>query len=204
MVKWATIPDLNTRGIGLMLKTSRLILRRWKDSDLQPFAAMNADPIVMEHFPKTSTLEETKSMIERIETRFSENGFGLWAAEIISTQEFIGFVGLQRPTFEAPFMPCVEIGWRLAKQFWGQGYAPEAASGVLQDGFERILLDEIVSMTTTTNLNSMRVMQKIGMKTNPKENFQHPLVEDGHRLQEHVLYRISKEQWSRSRETRSV
>jgi RimJ/RimL family protein N-acetyltransferase len=187
-----------------MLKTSRLILRRWKDSDLEPFAALNADPIVMAHFPKTSTLDETKGMIERIESRFSENGFGLWAAEIISTQEFIGFIGLQRPPFEAHFTPCVEIGWRLAKQFWGKGYAPEAASAALQYGFECILLDEIVAITTTTNLNSMRVMQKIGMKTNPEENFPHPWVEDGHRLQEHVLYRISKDQWSRSRETGSA
>ncbi len=178
-----------------MLTTHRLTMRRWKDSDLEPFAALNADPIVMKHFPKVSTLEETKGMIERIEARFEKNSFGLWAVELTSTKEFIGFVGLQRPSFDAHFTPCVEIGWRLAKEFWGKGYAPEAARVALKYGFETAGLDQIVSMTTTTNINSITVMKKIGMKTNPDENFPHPLLEDGHPLQLHVLYRLSKNEW---------
>lgn len=179
----------------MSLTTSRVLLRRWKSADLEPFAALNADPEVMKHFPRLSTVEETKAMIERIEARFEQENFGLWAAELRDSGEFIGFVGLSRIPFEAHFTPCVEIGWRLAKKFWGRGLAPEAAKLVLEDGFQRINLNEIVAITATTNKNSMRVMEKIGMQTNPNENFMHPLLEDGHHLKEHVLYRLSKKQW---------
>lgn len=181
------------------LQTERLLLRRWKESDLAPFAALNADPEVMMHFPKTLSMQETKEAIERIEKRFEEYSFGLWAVEILRTQEFIGFVGIQRPGFEAHFTPCVEIGWRLAKKFWGYGYAPEAAEVVLKDGFERIGLDEIVAMTALPNRNSMRVMEKLGMTHDKRDNFMHPLLEDGHPLQEHVLYRLDKRDWERNR-----
>lgn len=181
-----------------MLTTERLILRHWKEADLEPFAALNADPVVMEHFPKLSTLQETKEMIERIEAAFAKNTFGLWAVELKSTNEFIGFVGLARPNFDAHFTPCVEIGWRLAKEFWGKGYAPEAARESLKYGFEQSGLEEIIAITSTTNVNSMTVMKKIGMKTNPDENFPHPKLEDGHPLQMHVLYRLSKDQWLKS------
>ncbi|MBS1957092.1 MAG: GNAT family N-acetyltransferase [Cyanobacteria bacterium SZAS-4] len=177
------------------LQTDRLLLRRWKDSDSPPFSAMNADPVVMRHFPKMLTSDESQALIEKIEKFFEKESFGLWAVELASNQNFIGFVGLWRPTFDAHFTPCVEIGWRLAKEFWGQGYAPEAAKKVLEDGFERIGLDEIVAMTALPNKNSMRVMEKIGMTYDPLDNFMHPSLVDGHHLKEHVLYRIQKSDW---------
>lgn len=173
-----------------MLQTERLLLRRWKESDFEPFAALNADSAVMEHFPKTLSAEETRALIERIENRFDDDLFSLWAVEILREEQFIGFVGLWRPTFDAHFTPCVEIGWRLAKSSWGHGYAPEAARAALQFGFEKVGLEEIVAMTATTNKKSMRVMEKIGMTFDPRDNFKHPYLEDGHPLQEHVLYRI--------------
>ncbi|CAN5238923.1 GNAT family N-acetyltransferase [soil metagenome] len=181
------------------LQTERLLLRRWKESDLAPFSEINADPNVMKHFPKMLTPDETKALIEKIENRFELDSLGLWAVELLSNQAFIGFVGLWKPTFDAHFTPCVEIGWRLANRYWGQGYAPEAARAVLEDGFERICLEEIVAMTALLNKNSMRVMEKIGMTLDPQDNFMHPSVEDGHRLKEHVLYRIKKSDWMQSK-----
>ena len=183
----------------LNLQTERLLLRRWKESDLVPFSVMNADPEVMRHFPKLLTTDETKALIEKIESRFEQDSLGLWAVELLSSHEFIGFIGLWKPTFDAHFTPCVEIGWRIAREHWGHGYAPEGAQVVLKDAFERIGLDEIVSMTSMPNKNSMRVMEKIGMTYDPLDNFQHPLVEEGHRLKEHVLYRIKKSDWIRGR-----
>jgi RimJ/RimL family protein N-acetyltransferase len=174
------------------VQTERLLLRQWKESDFEPFADLNADPDVMKHFPKMLAREETCALIEKIEKRFKEDSFSLWAVEIIDSGDFIGFVGLWRPQFEAHFTPCVEIGWRLAKRFWGNGYAPEAALLALQYGFENVGLDEIVALTATSNNNSMRVMEKIGMTRNVHDNFKHPYLEDGHPLQEHVLYRIKK------------
>ncbi len=178
------------------LQTERLLLRRWQESDFEPFAALNADPEVMRHFPKTLSPEETRALIQRIENRFEEDSFGLWAVEVCDNGEFIGFVGLWRPTFEAHFTPCVEIGWRLARHSWGNGFAPEAAREVLKFAFDNIGLDEIVAMTAVPNKNSMRVMEKIGMIRDPRDNFKHPFLEDGHPLQEHVLYRISKSEFS--------
>ena len=177
------------------LQTERLLLRRWKDSDLDAYAAMNADPAVMEHFPKVSTYDETKASMERIENSFEQRSYGLWAVELISSKEFIGFAGLWSPTFEAHFTPCVEIGWRLAHKHWGKGYAPEAARAILKDGFERLGLEEIVAMTAFPNKNSVRVMEKLGMTFDPSDNFIHPVVADDPRLRDHVLYRIKKSDW---------
>lgn len=176
----------------LGLETERLILRRWRPSDLKPFAALNADPRVMEHFPSTLTEDETALMIQSLEDRFDKNGFSFWAAELKATQEFIGFVGLNRPGYETPFTPCVEVGWRLAYEHWGKGYAPEAALATLEYGFEKMNLDEIVSFTSESNLNSQRVMQKIGMTCDPEGGFDHPTLPVGHPLRRHVLYRIRR------------
>lgn len=178
------------------LTTDRLLLRQWKDSDYEPFAAMNADPVVMEHFPALSTRAESDAVIERAEALFAERGFGLWAVEVKETGQFIGFTGLAVPRFEAHFLPAVEIGWRLAKDAWGNGYATEAARASLAYAFGPARLEELVSFTATTNKPSQRVMERIGMTH--AEDFDHPRLPAGHRLERHVLYRITRAQWESS------
>jgi RimJ/RimL family protein N-acetyltransferase len=181
------------------LTTDRLLLRQWRDSDRDPFAAINADPAVMEHFPALQTREQSDALIDRQLPAIEERGWGLWALEVRETGEFIGFTGLSVPSFEAHFMPAVEIGWRLAKGAWGNGYATEAARASLAHGFGPAGLDAVVSFTTTTNLPSQRVMQRIGMTHDEAGDFDHPRLEAGHRLQRHVLYRIDRAQWEASR-----
>ncbi len=173
------------------LLSDRLRLRRWRNTDRAPFAALNADPVVMEHFPAMLTAEQSNAFIDRIETTFEERTLGLWAVEVVETSAFAGYIGLWPATFEAHFTPAMEIGWRLAEEFWGQGYATEGARAVLADGFERVGLDEIVSFTATTNEPSWRVMERIGMTHDSADDFDHPTLEPGHRLKRHVLYRIS-------------
>lgn len=189
------MPEDCLRSLPNTLAAGRVLLRLWRECDREPFARMNADAEVMKHFPSMLSREQSDQLVERIETGFKECGFGLWAAELVATNEFMGFVGLAIPRFEAHFTPCVEIGWRLSREFWGNGYAPEAAQVVLKDGFERCGLDEIVSMTTVTNMNSMRVMEKIGMSRKPADDFEHPSLAEGHVLRPHVLYRLTKSQW---------
>lgn len=174
------------------LTTERLRLRRWRSSDLEPFAALNADPVVMEHFPKPLTRAESDAMVERIEATFAREGLGLWAVEVSATGEFAGFVGLARPGFDAHFTPAVEVGWRLAAVHWGRGYATEAARAAVADGFDRLGLDEIVSFTSVGNERSQRVMRAIGMTHDPADDFDHPGMPPGHRLVRHVLYRLSR------------
>jgi RimJ/RimL family protein N-acetyltransferase len=174
------------------LTTDRLLMRRWRESDREPFAAMNADPAVMEHFPALMTREQTLEFIDRISPVIDERGWGLWALEVRDTGQFIGFTGLSVPSFEAHFTPAVEVGWRLMKEAWGNGYATEAARAALAYGFGPAGLDEIVSFTATTNLPSQRVMQRTGMTHDEAGDFNHPRLPDGHRLQRHVLYRISR------------
>jgi RimJ/RimL family protein N-acetyltransferase len=174
------------------LETERLLLRRWRTDDREPFARMNADPRVMEFFPKRLTREESDASVDRIEAHFQNHGFGLWAVEIPEQAPFIGFVGMTAPRFEAAFTPCIEIGWRLAAEYWGRGYATEGARGALAFGFDTIGLDEIVSFTVPANARSRRVMEKIGMVHCPEEDFEHPLVPEGHPLRRHVLYRIHR------------
>lgn len=177
------------------LRTPRLILRDWRSTDLEPFAALNADPAVMEHFPAPMTGAESKVMVERIAAHLSRHGYGLWAVEAPGIAPFIGFVGLNRPGFTAAFTPCVEIGWRLATAWWGLGYATEAARAALAIGFEQHGLDEIVSFTTTTNRRSAAVMARLSMTHDPAEDFDHPLVAEGHRLRRHILCRLTRSDW---------
>jgi len=176
---------------GPELRTERLVLRRWQARDRAPFAAMNADPAVMEFFPSMLTRAESDAFVDRIEAAFDERGWGLWAVEI-PDGTFAGYVGLWPAVFEADFTPAVEIGWRLAASAWGNGYAPEAAREALSFGFDEMGFDEILSFTSVLNLKSQRVMQKIGMTTDPADDFDHPNVPDGHRLKRHVLYRIAR------------
>lgn len=178
-----------------VIETPRLILRAWRDEDRAPFAAMNADPEVMRYFPAPYTREESDAMVDRISAMMAERGFGFYAVEEKGGAPFIGFVGLSVPRFEAAFTPCVEIGWRLVRSSWGQGYATEAAQAARDDGFERLGLNEIVSFTAVPNEPSQRVMQRIGFRHEPYLDFDHPLVEEGNWLRRHVLYRLDREGW---------
>jgi ribosomal-protein-alanine N-acetyltransferase len=173
-----------------MLETDRLLLRRWKDSDREPFAEMNADPQVMEFFPVCLSREESDRFVDRIETHFDNHGFGLFAAEVKAEAKFIGFIGLYVATFQAHFTPCVEIGWRIAAPYWNRGLATEGSRKVVEFGFERLHLDSIVSFTVPENVASRRLMEKLGMTYNPADDFDHPKLPEGHRLRRHVLYRL--------------
>jgi len=179
--------------MAIEIRTQRLLLRQWSSADLDPFADMNADPRVMEYFPSLLSREESDAAVGRIRAHFERHGFGLWAAEIPDVAPFIGFVGLAVPRFEAHFTPCVEIGWRVAADQWNRGYATEAACAVLKYGFEIIGLSEIVSFTVPINLPSRRVMEKIGMTHNSADDFDHPLIPEGHPLRRHVFYRKRRE-----------
>lgn len=174
------------------LTTARLKLRVWRDADRAPFAALNADPKVMEHFPALLSPTESDAMMERIVGHFERHGFGLWAVEIPGVSPFAGFIGLNVPVFSAPFMPCTEIGWRLTADCWGRGYAREGAAAVLKWAFEVQRMAEIVSFTVPDNVRSRRVMEVIGMTQDLAGDFDHPLVAVGHRLRRHVLYRLAR------------
>ena len=153
---------------------------------------MNADPAVMEYFPSTLTTQQSDRLIERIEEGFEANGYGLWALELRASGEFLGFTGLAMPAFEAHFMPAVEVGWRLAREAWGLGYATEAARAALAFGFKELDLDEIVSFTSTENRRSRAVMERIGMTHDLRDDFDHPSLSRDDPLRRHVLYRIGK------------
>ncbi len=174
------------------IRTARLSLRRWVPEDRVPFAALNADPRVVEHLLAALSREESDALAARIEGHFEEHGFGLWALEIPGVAPFAGFVGLSIPRFQAHFTPCVEIGWRLAAERWGHGYATEAARAALDFGFEEIGLEEVLSFTVPGNLRSRRVMERIGMVHDAAGEFDHPALPEGHRLRRHVLYRIAR------------
>ena len=176
--------------------TDRLLLRGWIPADREPFATMNADPEVMEHFPSTLSRSESDHLVDIISDGFERNGFGLWAMELRDDGRFMGFTGLAVPGFQAHFTPAVEIGWRLARWSWGHGYATEAATAALDYGFERAGLDEVVSFTCFQNVRSQAVMRRLGMTRDPADDFEHPLIEAGHRLRPFLLYRIDRPRWA--------
>ena len=178
------------------IRTKRLILRHWRDDDLEPFAKVNADPDVMAHLPTVLDRTGSDALAARIREHFDRYGFGLWAVEVPHVQPFIGFVGLAVPRFDAPFTPCVEIGWRLARAHWGTGYATEAARAALEIGFGPAGLDEIVSFTVTANVRSIAVMERLAMTRDPGDDFDHPALPAGHRLSRHVLYRLPRDRWA--------
>jgi ribosomal-protein-alanine N-acetyltransferase len=179
------------------LSTVRVLLRHWRDEDLAPFAALNADPHVREFFPNTLTRAESDALAARLEDEIGRDGFGFWAAERKEDGAFLGFVGLRRPGFAASFMPAIEIGWRLARAHWEKGYATEAARAALAHGFGPLGLDEIVAFTVPTNRRSRGVMERLGMAHDPAADFDHPDVAEGHALRRHVLYRIGGGEWKR-------
>ncbi len=177
------------------LQTPRLILREWRDSDLEPLAANSADPEVMALLMGPIDRAASDAFAARCRDHFATHGFGLWALEAPGQAGFIGLAGLMIVPFAAPFTPAVEIGWRLARPFWGQGYATEAATAALEDGFGRLGLSEIVAYTTPANHRSRAVMARLGMSRDPDEDFDHPRVPETHPLRRHVLYRLSRAAW---------
>ncbi len=180
-----------------IIRTDRLILRQWCSEDLEPFASMNADPRVREYFPGLQTKEESNHSVSLVSNHIEKFGWGLWAASLAETGEFIGFIGLEDVCFQAKFVPAVEIGWRLVFKHWGKGYATEGALACLRYGFETLKLNEIVSFTAVENTRSRAVMQKIGMHHDSKDDFDHPKLPEGHPLRRHVLYRLERDEWKK-------
>jgi len=175
--------------------TPRLRLRQWRESDLAPFFALASDPVVMEFLLPLPTRADSDAMAARVKARIAEHGWGFWAVERKDTGAFIGFTGLSVPMATLPFSPCVEIGWRLARASWGQGFATEAARGALQVGFEQLALDEIVAFTAEGNVRSAAVMTRLGMHEDVVGAFDHPAVPEGHVLRRHRLFRIDRAAW---------
>jgi RimJ/RimL family protein N-acetyltransferase len=181
--------------MSIAASTGRLILREWRSEDREPFARMNADPKVMEFQPGVLSHQESNAFVDRIEAHFRQRGFCLYAAELRHDQRFIGFIGIHVPNFESAFMPCVEIGWRLAPDVWGQGLATEGGKEVVRQAFTRLGLDELVSFTACINARARHLIEKMGMSRNPIEDFEHPKVAEGHVLRQHVLYRLRRSDW---------
>lgn len=183
--------------------TDRLLLRQWRDADREPFARMSADPRVMEFFPNLLDRAESDAMVTRMQSLIADRGWGFWAVELKREREFIGFVGLHAPALDLPFAPCVEVGWRLAHAYWGGGYATEAARGALKLGFETLALAEIVSFTALTNRRSQAVMARLKMQR-ATDTFLHPRIPPQHRLAEHCLYRLSRQDWQQTEKQRAT
>ncbi len=183
------------------LQTDRLVLRFWKEEDLDLFAKLNRDPRVMKYFPAPLSKAESDQMVKRMQSRLKERGWGFWAVSETRTQNFIGFIGLnpiEQSTLPVHFAPATEIGWRLAFDYWGKGYATEGAKAALKYGFQALRLNEFVSFTATQNKRSRRVMERIGMQHDPADDFDHPKLPEGHPLRRHVLYRISAKEWKKT------
>jgi RimJ/RimL family protein N-acetyltransferase len=181
----------------LDLRGPRVLLRPWRESDLEPFAAMSADPEVMEFLPAV-TRAESDGALGRVTRHIEEHGFAFWALELPGEIPFAGFVGLAVPRFEASFTPCVEVGWRLARAHWGKGYALEGANVALRAAFGPLALREVVAFTVERNTRSRRVMDRLGMQRTPDEDFDLPHLREGHPLRRHMLYRVTPDAWKRS------
>lgn len=176
-----------------IIKTTRLLLRPWKEEDLEPYAKLNSDPRVMKYFPSILTRKESDESARLAASHIEKYGWGKWAITLIETGEFVGRVGLEEIDFEASFAPNIELGYRLAFEHWGKGYASEGAKASLEYGFKTLSLTEIVAFTPIQNLRSQLVMERLGMHHNPKDDFDHPKLPESHPLKQHVLYRISKD-----------
>jgi len=188
------MPDLAT------LTTPRLLMRPWREDDLPAFAALNADPEVMRYFRAPLSRAESDARVQRIRGHFDQHGFGMWAVEVPGEAPFIGHVGLAWVPFEEYFTPCVEIGWRLARAYWGRGFATEGAAAALDFAFDRLGLAEVVAFTVPANLRSRRVMERLGMTHTAGEQFDHPSIPQGHEIRRHVLYRIGRARWQSRRD----
>lgn len=176
-------------------ETGRLILRQWQPSDYIPFAQLNADPQVMEYFPCTLSTSESNAMVDQCAALIADKGWGFWAMELKRSGQFIGFTGLHTPMADLPFAPCVEIGWRLAHEFWGKGYVTEAARAVLKVAFEQLKLNEVVAFTAIQNQKSQAVMKRLAMEY--RGEFNHPMLPEGSSLKKHCWYSLWREDWLR-------
>ena len=176
------------------IETERLYLRQWQASDFAPFAEMNANPKVMAYFPKLLTTSMSNTIAKKCQSLIDDNGWGFWAVSLKETDTFIGMVGLNNANADMPFSPAVEIAWRLDNDYWGLGYATEAARASLNFAFVELGIEEVVSFTAVINKRSQLVMERLGM-TNTQENFYHPMINPNHRLAEHVLYKMTRQQW---------
>ena len=183
---------------SIRLETDRLYLRQWEETDFELFAEMNSDRDIMEYFPKLFSVEKSDAMALRFQALIEEKGWGFWAASLKDNNMFIGFVGLHEPQYDCPCNPCVEIGWRLRKEFWGYGYATEAANASLKFAFEELKLKEVVAITSCINRRSQLVMERLNMK-DTGENWSHPQIETTSPLSEHVIYKLTQEEWKDSR-----
>lgn len=179
----------------MILRTERLVMRPFTEADRDAFAAINADPEVMEHYPAPLDRAESDALLERIRDAFREHGFGLWALELSSSSALLGYTGLAIPTWKNHLTPCVEVGWRLGRAHWGQGYASEAARAALEVAFSDLGLEEVLSFTSLPNQRSARVMQRIGMRRDEASDFAHPNLPADHPLSRHIVYRISAREW---------
>ncbi len=186
------------------LRTPRLLLRPWRDSDRPPFAALNADPEVRRWFPSLQTRAESDATAAALQAHLDAHGFGLWAVEAPGVAPFLGFVGLQHVRFAAPFAPAVEAGWRLARAWWGRGYATEAARAALAHAFGPLALPEVVAFTVPGNAASRRVMERLGMTRDPADDFDHPRIPEGHPMRRHVLYRKKASSFSEEKEAKRL
>ena len=175
------------------LRTDRLVLRRWRDADRAPFAALNADPEVMAHFLRTLDPDESDALVDAMDARLADRGWGIWAVEVAASGAFVGFTGLREMPEDIPCYPALEVGWRLARQAWGHGYASEAARAAVGFAFERLGIDELVSQTSVGNVRSRRVMERLGMTYEPADDFLHPRMPEGHPERPQVLSRLRRE-----------
>lgn len=180
--------------INMEIETKRLLLRNWTDKDFEDFYALNSDPVVMEYFPKTLVRRESDELAHKARSLIEKNGWGFWACELKGGSDFMGFVGLNSPDYRLPFGPCIEIGWRLAKEYWGYGYATEAGEASLKYAFTQLDVEEVVSFAVTNNTKSIAIMERLGM-SNMHSNFSHPKLPRNSPLSEHVLYKIQNEYW---------
>lgn len=170
------------------LETERLLLRQWRDADYPAFALMSSDAETMRYFPSVLTEEQSRSLADRCRALINQRGWGFWAVEVKASNEFAGFIGLHVPSADLPFSPCVEVGWRLARDFWGKGFATEGAQAALDFAFQELSLSEVVSFTALSNKRSEKLMQRLGM-VRDENTFDHPGLPEGHALRQHVLYR---------------
>jgi ribosomal-protein-alanine N-acetyltransferase len=191
------VADNTTRMGAPTLETARVRLRPWRDDDIEAWVAMSADPRVMEFFPSVVDRVRAEATAKRLRDRLDADGFGWWVLEINDRAPFAGVVALQDVSFEAPFTPALEVGWRLRCEYWGHGFATEGARAALAYAFDVLDRAEVVAMTATINTRSQRVMQRLGMTYDPRDDFDHPMLPRGDRLERHVLYRIGRDAFTR-------